>query len=67
MAKITVRDNGPLLVEGEGVSVCDATGATFPTQGSTIALCRCGGSANKPFCDGAHGKIGFTATEKAGA
>ena len=67
MPKITVRDNGPLLIEAEGLDLCDATGGTFPVQGSTVALCRCGASANKPFCDGAHGRIGFQAANKAGS
>ena len=66
MAKITVRDNGPLLVEGSDVSVCDAAGTTFELQGHSFALCRCGASANKPFCDGAHGRIEFRANNKAG-
>ena len=66
MAKITVRDNGPLLVEGENVSVCDMKGSEFALQGSSFVLCRCGGSAKKPFCDGTHGRIGFQAADKAG-
>ena len=67
MTRITVRDNGPLLVDVEGLSVCDSNGGAFPLQGSNVALCRCGASANKPFCDGAHGRIGFQAADKAGS
>ena len=67
MTRITVRDNGPLLVEVEGLSVCDTNGSEFPLQGSNVALCRCGASANKPFCDGAHGRIDFQAADKAGS
>jgi CDGSH-type Zn-finger protein len=64
-AKITVRDNGPLRVEGDFV-LCDASGAAFSTPGREyISLCRCGGSNNKPFCDGTHGKDGFQSCEKA--
>ena len=59
MTKITVRDNGPLLVEGDDLSVCDTSGGAFAFQGSTVALCWCGASAKKPFCDGAHGRISF--------
>ncbi|MGB2876216.1 MAG: (4Fe-4S)-binding protein [Gaiellaceae bacterium] len=49
--------NGPLLISG-GVRVLDADG-TVLYEGEKAALCRCGGSANKPFCDGTHKKIGF--------
>ncbi len=64
MSKITVRDNGPLLVEGEDVTVCDASGEEIALHGRPFALCRCGASANKPFCDGTHGRIGFQAASK---
>ncbi len=54
---VTPAPDGPLLLDGpftiqgaDGSSVCATKGA----------LCRCGASANKPFCDGSHGRIGFT-------
>jgi CDGSH-type Zn-finger protein len=57
--KITVRPNGPLVVEG-AVRVSDADGNVWDTSAKpAFGLCRCGASANKPFCDGAHNKIGF--------
>jgi CDGSH-type Zn-finger protein/uncharacterized Fe-S cluster protein YjdI len=49
--------NGPLKVEG-AVEFHAADGSTFVTE--KVWLCRCGHSANKPFCDGTHKKIGFT-------
>ena len=49
--------DGPLLVTG-GVRITDA-GGTVLYEGEKAALCRCGGSANKPFCDGSHKKNGF--------
>jgi uncharacterized Fe-S cluster protein YjdI len=49
--------NGPLLVRG-GVRVLDAEGNLL-YEGEKAALCRCGGSQNKPFCDGTHKTIGF--------
>ena len=61
---ITPFENGPYLVKGP-VTVCDADGAQYDTARETIALCRCGGSTNKPFCDGTHSKIGFAAAERA--
>lgn len=65
--KINVRDNGPLLISGP-FSVCDATGSQFDLGGKeTIALCRCGHSERKPFCDGAHNRCGFQAAERAGS
>jgi len=58
--KITVRDNGSLKLEGEGIVLLDAQGRSFGLGGRTVVgLCRCGQSANKPFCDGTHGKVGF--------
>jgi CDGSH-type Zn-finger protein len=58
--KITVRPNGPLLVEGEGIALLDAAGAQFGLAGRrAISLCRCGHSQNKPFCDGSHNREGF--------
>lgn len=64
MAKITVKANGPYLVSD--VEIVDETGARFPTEaGKPVALCRCGASQRKPFCDGTHMKIGFKAPETA--
>jgi CDGSH-type Zn-finger protein len=57
---ITARENGPYLIPGQA-AYTDAQGQSQTTQGTMIALCRCGGSANKPFCDGTHKKNGFTA------
>ena len=59
MVKITVNNNGSLRVEGD-VTICDAEGKTFGLAGrTTIGLCRCGQSENKPFCDGSHKRAGF--------
>jgi CDGSH-type Zn-finger protein len=61
---ITPLENGPYLVRGS-VVVRDADGNEYRIERETIALCRCGGSTNKPFCDGTHSKIGFAAAERA--
>lgn len=53
---IKVANNGPLLVQGE-FNLVDADGNQIPVK--KAALCRCGGSIIKPFCDGTHSKIGF--------
>jgi len=66
--KITVRPNGPYRVEAPGGSVelVDAQGNQYDLTGKTaFSLCRCGGSVNKPFCDGTHSKIGFQGAELA--
>lgn len=65
--KITCRPNGPYVVEGD-VELADPTGARVDTAGRPrVALCRCGSSATKPFCDGAHAKVGFQAASAAAA
>jgi CDGSH-type Zn-finger protein len=56
--KINAKENGPLLIPGKATYV-NAEGVTVETKGDAIALCRCGRSANAPFCDGKH-KEGFT-------
>ena len=56
-AQLRASENGPLLLSG-GVRVVDAEGNLL-YEGERAALCRCGGSGNKPFCDGTHRKIGF--------
>ena len=53
---IKIRENGPYVVEGE-FNLVDAQGNPVPVK--KAALCRCGGSTTKPFCDGTHSKIGF--------
>jgi CDGSH-type Zn-finger protein len=64
--KITARPNGPYIVEGDDVELYDPTGARVDTTGRPrIALCRCGASVTKPFCDGTHSRIGFAAAEAA--
>jgi CDGSH-type Zn-finger protein len=62
--KITALDNGPYLVKGP-VLLVDAEGNEFRAERATVALCRCGGSMTKPFCDGTHSKIGFRAAQRA--
>ena len=62
---ITVRHNGPYLVEGP-FRLVDADGHEYPLiPGKRYSLCRCGGSVNKPFCDGTHSRVGFQAAERA--
>lgn len=60
---ITIRKNGPYIVAGS-VELKDAEGNTYPAKES-MALCRCGASTKKPFCDGTHSKMGFQAAEQA--
>jgi CDGSH-type Zn-finger protein len=66
MADVTIRSskNGPYLVQGE-IELLDAAGNKVNVEKQTIALCRCGASTTKPFCDGMHSKIGFQAAEEA--
>ena len=65
MATIKVRDSGPYLVEGDDVVLVDWNGAEYPIAKRPFALCRCGASGNRPFCDGTHKTIGFQASEAA--
>ena len=60
---ITVRKNGPYIVNG-AVELKDADGNIYPAK-ENMALCRCGASTKKPFCDGTHSKVGFQAAERA--
>ncbi|AOS64543.1 CDGSH iron-sulfur domain-containing protein [Actinoalloteichus hymeniacidonis] len=52
-AKVVVYENGPLIVRGE-VEIVGQDGTPVEAGRKTIALCRCGRSAVKPFCDGSH-------------
>ena len=54
---IMVRPDGPLIARGN-VEILDAEGQVI-FSGDDVALCRCGASSNKPFCDGSHKKAGF--------
>jgi CDGSH-type Zn-finger protein len=57
--QIVCRHNGPIRVTGKFV-IKDPDGNVFDTSGKDfVSLCRCGHSANKPFCDGAHKTAGF--------
>ncbi|MFZ1749518.1 MAG: CDGSH iron-sulfur domain-containing protein [Saprospiraceae bacterium] len=52
--KIIVNSNGSLKVEGDFI-ISDASGNEYGLQGrTTVGICRCGMSKNKPFCDGSH-------------
>ena len=78
MAEVTIeiRNNGPYRVygdvslvdhEGNPVPVPEGKRKTSPEGKSWISLCRCGGSVTKPFCDGAHSRIGFIGAQEAAA
>ena len=58
--KITINSNGSIRVEGD-FEIVDPAGNAFRLAGRTVvSLCRCGHSANKPFCDGSHKTSGFS-------
>jgi len=62
-SKIVVSRDGPYVVSGD-VAIYDTEGDLRQSTGSWC-LCRCGGSANKPFCDGTHARVGFDGSESA--
>jgi CDGSH-type Zn-finger protein len=57
---IRCRENGPLVIQGP-FRLIDHLGNTYPLPDDKpfVALCRCGQSGNKPFCDGSHKSCGF--------
>ena len=57
-AVITACPDGPLLVRGD-FDLVSASGEPVPRHRRTVALCRCGFSAIKPYCDGSHKAAGF--------
>ena len=62
---IKTRENGPLLVSGP-ISLCDHLGNKYDLTGKeNVALCRCGATQQRPFCDGSHKTSGFQAAETA--
>ncbi len=60
---ISTYENGPFLVTGP-FRLVDAGGDEFAVEKETVALCRCGASTKKPFCDGTHSRVGFRAAER---
>jgi CDGSH-type Zn-finger protein len=64
-ATITPYRDGPLIVRGP-VRLQDQHGGEIVVERETIALCRCGRSRTKPFCDASHRRVGFVAEERAG-
>lgn len=65
---IRLKRNGPYQIAADEallVTVVDADGnALVPEPGRSLALCRCGGSSTKPFCDGTHRRNGFVGTSE---
>ena len=68
MTEVTIRcrPNGPFVIEGS-VRIVDHHGNAFAVNSNKplVALCRCGHSATKPFCDGSHRQCDFKADEVA--
>jgi CDGSH-type Zn-finger protein len=62
---VTVRANGPYKILGP-ITLLDPDGRAFEVPaGTAVALCRCGQSQTKPFCDASHKRVGFVADDTA--
>ena len=61
MTTIRLRQHGPYVIESNDVRIVDWNGVEYPIERRPVALCRCGASAKKPFCDGSHSRLGFPA------
>jgi CDGSH-type Zn-finger protein len=57
--KVLLLTDGPLSMKGP-LEVCSAAGRTVMVSGRVVTLCRCGGSSNKPYCDGSHAEREFS-------
>ena len=68
MAKTTITPlaRGPYLIKGP-IHLLDGRGNEIAVERDPVALCRCGNSAAKPFCDGTHARIGFESGEQQGS
>ena len=61
MTTIRMRPNGPLVIDdADDIQIVDGNGVPCEIVRRPVALCRCGASATKPFCDGSHRRVGFT-------
>jgi CDGSH-type Zn-finger protein len=56
---VRFRRNGPYVIEGDDVRLVDWEGVEYRASRQPVALCRCGASFTKPFCDGSHARVGF--------
>jgi CDGSH-type Zn-finger protein len=65
MVRIRLRENGPIVIEADDVTIVDWNGQPYEISRMPVALCRCGGSSTKPFCDGSHKRNGFQGGEVA--
>ncbi|MEQ1758650.1 MAG: CDGSH iron-sulfur domain-containing protein [Vicinamibacterales bacterium] len=59
MVTIRLRRDGPYVIDSDEVTVVDWEGKAYPIDRHPVALCRCGASSRKPFCDGSHARAGF--------
>lgn len=66
MTTVRLRRNGPYVIDSDEVRVIDWNGVEYPIERQPLALCRCGHSSRKPFCDGTHGRVGFDGGRDAG-
>jgi 3-phenylpropionate/trans-cinnamate dioxygenase ferredoxin subunit len=62
---IGVLENAAYRIRGP-IRLLDGEGRPIPFEGAEVELCRCGHSANKPFCDGSHERVGFQSAPRVG-
>lgn len=65
MVTVKVRQHGAYVIEGDEVRVVDWEGREYPIDRRPVALCRCGHSKRRPFCDGSHRESEMTPTDPA--